>query len=174
MCGAELRYICMQELQIHCIRFSLAYMYVKGSCSLTTHVLSKILRLLYMYTVEPCYYTVHPPLGHGKFGYKCFNRLAYVGFIKGQISISCCYFVIKISVFKVNIHVLTVFNSTFQFQNSLELCFQLSESAIFWVNSTCGYQTVIFIDFAHDWILAYASSCVLGGFFDDTINIFAL
>ena len=26
-------------------------MYVKGSCSLTTHVLSKILRLLYMYTM---------------------------------------------------------------------------------------------------------------------------
>lgn len=90
-------------------------MYVKGSCSLTSHVLSKILRLLYMYTVEPCYYTVHPPLGHEKFGYNCFNRVACDGFIKGEISISCCYIVIKISVFKVNIQVLTGFNSTFQF-----------------------------------------------------------
>ena len=136
-------------------------MYVKGSCSLTTHVLSKILRLLYMYTVEPCYYTVHPPLGHEKFGYKCFIRVAYVGFIKREISVCFCYIFIQISVFKVNIQVLTGFNSTSQFQNSLELCFQSSESAIFWVNSTCGYQTVIL--FVHslilhsDWILAYAS-----------------
>ena len=35
--------------------------------------------------------------------------------MKGEISISCCYIVIKIAVFKVNIQVLTGFNSTFQF-----------------------------------------------------------
>lgn len=37
------------------------------------------------------------------------------GFIKGGISISCCYIVITISMFTVNIQVLKGFNSTFQF-----------------------------------------------------------
>ena len=83
ICGAVLGCICMQELQIHCIRFaSVCYLFTTlhvclGKGELTTYVLSKILRLLYMYTVEPCYYTVHPPLGHEKFGYKCLNGVAY-------------------------------------------------------------------------------------------------
>ena len=153
ICGAVLRYICMQELQNHCIGFSsVCYLITtlhvcKGellshnSCvfqnsQVVIHVHSGTLLLHCASTIRAWKIWLQV-LQHS-----CLYLINCDGFIKGEISISCCYIVIKILCLKVNIQVLTGFNSTFQFKNSLELCVQLSESAIFCVNSTCGYQTV--------------------------------